>query len=147
MADEIIYDRGDEKWQYLDIQTGELKELGHGKDGYFMANIEPLKDLNKRVGFNTLGFFLVILGYLRYENRIYINYDILSGLYGLSSATIRKHLSILESHNIILRKSDKNEKRYYLVNGGIVFRGNSVQRDENLQIFMHNAMRLLELKI
>lgn len=136
---DLFYDRGLKKWRSVDMETGELGGVVRDKESYFIVNIESYRRLGGIIGIGGLGFFGMLISFMEYKNRVSVSYRRLVTEFGLSSATIKKHLGVLLRHNVIIEKVSERGSRYYLVNGEYVFRGNGRQMEENRKLFRENG--------
>lgn len=139
MSDDLYYDRQLKKYRTIDAETGELGRVVRGSPPYFIVNVEPYKRLGEIIGMHTLGFFSILVGHITYKNRVYVSYRQIEQRYGISSATIKRHMDVLKENNILLEGGGTNgTRKYYLLNGEYVFRGKRTQREENKKIFQEN---------
>lgn len=142
MSQELFYDRGLKKWRSFDSETGEVGGIVRDRDPYFMANIDGFKKLAGTLSLGELGFFVMLCSFVEYKNRVSVSYSKLTQDYGISSATIKRHLDTLKRYNIIIEQKSERGRRYFLVNGEYMFRGGIHQLEDNKRIFKDNAFEL-----
>jgi hypothetical protein len=147
MSQELFYDRGIKKWRSFDSDTGEIGGIVRDNDPYFMVNMEAYRRLAGTLGLSGLGFFGVLVGFMEYKNRVSLSYRKIVSEYGISTATIKRHLDELKRYNIIIEQKSERGRRYYLVNGEYAFRGSRSQMAENAKIFKENAYQLKKARI
>lgn len=146
MREELYYDRKIKKWRIIDPETGQLKGSVRSRSPFLIVSTDPFRRLGEIIGMNTLGFFSILMGNVTYKNRVFVSYAQLQEKYGMSSATIKKHLDCLKSNNIVMEEKTRSKRKYYLVNGDYIFRGNKVQREENKKLFEENLISMSKEK-